>query len=139
MRQPHVPSSRKWPLPPSPQAFTSLGPWGDRQGDACLPKQSSDSLDDDSPLAKWTAGSLGIRAERWEGGPGRGLPGTKSTMGSRDGVPGCLPNTCGQTLEREVSLSRARQGAEASGNTIKNHPTHVDAKAALDFRGKGRK
>lgn len=91
MRQPHVPSSRKWPLPPSPQAFTSLGPWGDRQGDACLPKQSSDSLDDDGTLAKWTAGSLGIRAESWEGDPGRGLLGTKSMTGSRDGVPGVPP------------------------------------------------
>jgi len=55
------------------------------------------------------------------------------------GFLGCLPNTCGQTLEREVSLRRARQGAEASDNTIKNHPTHVDAKADLDFLGKGRK
>ena len=57
--------------PPSPQALKSLGPQGDRLEDACLPKQSSDRLDDDSPTGQADCGfpgdwsrELGGRA-RW--------------------------------------------------------------------------
>ena len=61
-----------------------------------------------APLAKQTAGSLGIGAESWEGGLGGGLLGTNSTTGSRDGVPrGPSLTPVVLDWEREVSLSRA--------------------------------